>query len=386
MNSIRPRRLLLLLSVLLLIYGFYMGGLQYVISDISADFISGGDKQGTGIGILISIPHVFSLFFPILMGAISDKVGKKKILLSFVTVFTVGCGICAGAPGMLIYLIGVTMVGIGHSVCESVSTAVLADLNPEESARNINISQGFLSAGAVLGPVLVRWLMTATGANWRSLFVVSGTAFAVMFALLIVTKFPAQQSADKQQKKEKKMPVFGSVILLCFMAAMMLYIGIEKGIGNFTESYFTKDFHRKDLGAYAISLYWCGMTIARFILRLKPKKLNRTMRVHFLITAALFAGLSFCSVAYASLLLCFMIGFASAPIWSGLVALATRQFPEHSGAVSGIMSSSGSVGSTLSPLLMGVVSDSFGIRVGFLLMTAFSIGGAVLLLFTSKRK
>ena len=77
----RPRRLLALLSTLLFIYGFYMGGLQYVISDISATFVSDGDKQGTGIGILISVPHMISLFFPILMGSISDKVGKKKILL-----------------------------------------------------------------------------------------------------------------------------------------------------------------------------------------------------------------------------------------------------------------------------------------------------------------
>ncbi len=386
MNRIRPHRLLLLLSTLLLIYGFYMGGLQYVISDISADFVSGGDKQSTGIGILISVPHVISLFFPILMGAISDKVGKKKILLMFITVFAVGCGICAGAPGMLIYLIGVTLVGIGHSVCESVSTAVLADLNPEESARNINISQGFLSAGAVLGPVLTRWIIHVAKANWRMLFLMSGVGFVVMFALLVLTQFPAQQLSERTQKQNRKVPVSGSVVLLCCMAAMMLYIGIEKGIGNFTESYFRKDFNRQDLGAYAISLYWCGMTIARFILRLKPERLSLTMCVHFLITAVLFAGLWLSGFAYVSLVLCFMIGFASAPIWSGLVALATRQHPDHSGAVSGIMSSSGSVGSTLAPLVMGVVSDSFGIRMGFLLMTAFAMGGAALVLFTNKRK
>jgi fucose permease len=170
------------------------------------------------------------------------------------------------------------------------------------------------------------------------------------------------------------------------MAAMMLYISLEKGIGNFTESYFTKDFHRKDFGAYAISLYWGGMTISRFILQLKPEKLNRTLCVHFVITGVLFAGLCVSGSAFVSLALCFAVGFACAPIWSGLVALATQQHPEHSGAVSGIMSSSGSVGSTVAPLLMGVVSDSFGIRTGFFLMAVFAMAGAALVLFTNKRK
>ena len=362
-----------------------MGGLQYVISDISATFVSDGDKQGTGIGILISVPHMISLFFPILMGSISDKVGKKKILLLFVTVFAVGCGICGGAVSMLMYLIGVTLVGVGHSVCESVSTAVLSDMDPENSARNINISQGFLSAGAVLGPILVRLLITASGTDWRQLFFVSGAGFIVMFALLIVTKFPAQQIACSD-KKEGKLPLFSSAVLLCCMAAMMLYVSLEKGIGNFTESYFTKDFARKDLGAYAISLYWGGMTLSRFVLRLKGENLRRTLCVHFVITAVLFAGLCVSEYAYLSLILCFAVGFACAPIWSGLVALATRQHPEHSGAVSGIMSSSGSVGSTVAPLLMGIVSDSWGLRMGFLLMAMFSIFGSLLVLFTNKRK
>lgn len=386
MNRNQSRRLLVILSALLLIYGFYMGGLQYVISDISATFVSDGDKQGTGIGILVSVPHVISLFFPILMGAISDKVGKKKILLSFIVVFTIGCGICGGAPSMLVYLIGVTIVGIGHSVCESVSTAVLADLDPAESAKNINISQAFLSAGAVAGPVLVRWLMKATGTDWRAMFIVSGIGFAAMFVFLLMAQFPAQQEARQEHKQRTKLPILGSVVLICCMVAMMLYISLEKGIGNFAESYFTKDFNRKDFGAYAISLYWGGMTIARFVLQLKSKNLGRTLSIHFLITALLFAGLRFSGNAYVSMAFCFLIGFACAPLWSGLVALATQRHPEHSGAVSGIMSSSGSVGSTVAPLMMGVVSDSVGIRNGFLMMAFLAVTGAALTLFTNKRK
>ena len=56
-----------------------MGGLQFVIADISASF----GMQAMGIGILVSVPHIISLFLPILVGAISDRFGKKKMLLLF---------------------------------------------------------------------------------------------------------------------------------------------------------------------------------------------------------------------------------------------------------------------------------------------------------------
>ena len=378
--------MVLLLSVLLLIYGFYMGGLQYVIADISATFVADANRQGTGIGILVSVPHIFSLFFPVLMGAISDKVGKKKVLLSFIVVFSVGSAITGGAGNMVLYLVGVTMVGIGHSVCESVSTAVLSDLDPAKSAQNINLSQGFLSAGAMAGPVLMQWLINATDATWRYLFFISGACFMAMFVLLTVTAFPASQPAAKERNEGHKIPLFGSVVLLACMASMMLYIGTEKGIGNFTESYFSKELLREDLGALAITMYWGGMTVSRFVLRLKQAKLRRTLMLHFAIVATLFVVLRISSFAYLSLAVCFFIGFAAAPLWSGLVAYAAQQHPEHSGAVAGMMSSSGSVGSTIAPFVMGVVSDSFGYGNGFLLMSVFAWCATLLLLFAKKRK
>ena len=161
MKLSQPKKMLVLLSALLFFYGFYLGGIQLVIADISAFF----NMQITGIGILVAVPHLSSLLLPPLMGSLADKIGKKWILVIFAGAFCVG-NLLAGTSGQIgVYILGALMIGAGTSVCESVSSAVLSDCNPEESARYINISQCLLSAGAVLSPVLLQKLLLAQGTD-----------------------------------------------------------------------------------------------------------------------------------------------------------------------------------------------------------------------------
>ena len=382
-------RLIAAMSALLFVYGFYMGGLQLVIADISAAFgMKDAGMQATGIGLLVSVPHIVALFLPILVGAISDRFGKKKMLLLFSAIFAAGCAIAGSSGSMAVYLVGATFVGTAHSVCESVATAVVSDADPKNAARNINISQGVLSAGAVLGPIIFRWLIKTASLNWRYLFAISGGGFLVMIAVMAVMKFPTLQSQPHEGEKKEKgsLQILKSAVLLCALVAMTLYIGLEKGVGNFAESLFSEDLAREDLGAYAISLYWIGMTVSRFAINPKMEKLSRSLMLHFAACAVLFVALCLSKSAYLSLGICFAVGFAFGPIWPSLVAMGTQEMPEHSGAVAGMMGSFGAAGSLLTPVLMGAISDSFGLRIGFLLMAVFSVAGLVLMIIAKKRK
>lgn len=375
------------MSALLFVYGFYMGGLQFVIADISAAFgMKDAGMQAMGIGILVSIPHIISLFLPALVGAISDRIGKKQMLLLFSGVFAVGCLIAGVSGSMLIYLIGATFVGAAHSVCESVATAVVSDANPQNAARNINISQGALSAGAVLGPIVIRWLIRTFHLNWRYLFAISGVGFVVMMAVMLLLRFPVVERVTNAKETGKKQGLLRSPVLLCALLAMTLYVSLEKGVGNFTESLFSDELHREDLGAFALSLFWIGMTVSRFVIRPKMNKLPRLLMIHFLTCVMLFVLLAKSQSAYLSMGICFAVGFMYGPMWPSIVAMGTGEAADHSGAVAGMMSSFGSAGSMAAPILMGAVSSHWGLRSGFLLMAVFSLIGQILMLIAKKRK
>ena len=59
-----------------------------------------------------------------------------------------GCFLAGLSKNLGVYVIGAVCVGAGYSVCESVSSAVLSELDAEKGARYINLSQALLSLGA----------------------------------------------------------------------------------------------------------------------------------------------------------------------------------------------------------------------------------------------
>ena len=103
-----------------------------------------------------------------------------------------GCSTELGA-----YIAGALLIGAGYSVCETLSSAVLGDLDREKGMQYINLAQGFLSVGAVISPILLRLCDQRLGTNWRLVFLICGAAVALLAVLLANTPFPpAARNSD----------------------------------------------------------------------------------------------------------------------------------------------------------------------------------------------
>lgn len=381
MITVKPRRLLALISFLLFFYGFYLGGLQLVIREISQHF----GMEITGIGILVAVPHITSLLLPPLMGSAADRFEKKPVLLCFAGVFLLGCLLCGFAGSIALYVAGALLIGGGCSVCESVGSAVLSDLSEENANRYINISQCLLSAGAVISPVILELLLPYLSWGWRTVFFLCAGAYLLVLALLAKAVFPAPRL--RPQAQTGKAPKFlTSPVLLCAMISMALYVSLENGIGYFVESFFETALQKGALGAYAISLYWIGMTLSRLVSGLWKRRNSTVLRLHFGASALLFVLLYLCPRADLSMVLCFLVGFAFGPIWGTLAAMGASAFPEHSAKATGLISAFGSIGSTAAPVLMGLVADHSSIRAGFALLAGFAFTGLLCCVFIKSKK
>ena len=153
-TKLHPKWVLALLCTVLFFYGFYLGGVQLVISEVSREY----GQNAAGMGGLVAAQHVAAVVLPVVLGALADRIGKKPVLCIFAAVFAVGCFLAGLSKNLGVYVIGAVCVGAGYSVCESVSSAVLSELDAEKGARYINLSQALLSLGAVISPFLVQWL------------------------------------------------------------------------------------------------------------------------------------------------------------------------------------------------------------------------------------
>ncbi len=105
-------------------------------------------------GWLLFTYAVFEFLFAPIMGGLSDKFGRKPILVGSLFGFFLDYLLLAFAPNILWLFIGRTIAGmLGASY--SVGTAYIADIsNSENKARNFGLIGAAFGLGFIIGPVI----------------------------------------------------------------------------------------------------------------------------------------------------------------------------------------------------------------------------------------
>ena len=369
-RKFHPRWVLTVLCTVLFFYGFYLGGVQLVISEVSRTY----GQNAAGMGGLIAAQHIAAVVLLVALGVLADRIGKKPVLFIFAAIFALGCFLAGLSQSLGVYVIGAVCVGAGYSVCESVSSAVLSELDDEKGARYINLSQAMLSLGAVISPFLVQRMQKSRHASWRLPFLICAAAYTLLALLLLMTAFPKRQSIAHERPRTRT-NFFASRAFRLLFFSILLYVGLENGISYFAESLFSVRLSAGDLAAAAISAYWIGMTVSRMLFSAVLRNPKKTLIGCFLASAAFLLALAVSKNPTVSLVCCFAAGFSYGPIWSTLVAQATGLFPEASAGAAGVMSAGCGIGGMIFPVLMGTVCDIFSISMSFFFLAFLALGG-----------
>ena len=155
-----------------------------------------------------------------------------------------------------------------------------------------------------------------------------------------------------------------------YFFGIFCYVGTEQGINTWT-SQFLLIYHNLDPqieGARVISNFWGNMTIGTILGLILIKFFeSRSLLIVFsllsifLLTIGLFGRTSFSTISIASL------GLSISSMWSIIIALALNSFNKNHGALSGIMMT-GIAGGAIFPLIIGIISDIFDLRIGLSLL------------------
>ena len=171
---------------LAMVYLFRMLGLFLIMPVISvaADGLDGADAALIGAAIGIYGFTQASLQIP--MGMLSDKLGRKRVILFGLLLFALGSIICAHADSIATLIIGRAVQGAG--AIASTLMALLSDVTKEQNRTKAMAMVG-ISIGAsfmlslILGPILFQWVGLA------GLFYLS-FAFSIVGMGLIVWAVP----------------------------------------------------------------------------------------------------------------------------------------------------------------------------------------------------
>jgi DHA1 family bicyclomycin/chloramphenicol resistance-like MFS transporter len=125
----------------------------------------------------------FALMIP-WHGAISDAIGRRRMILAGNVLFTIGSLMCAAAPTLSLLYAGRALQGVSAGVGVVIGRAMVRDVFDGTHAQKIMALVAMIFALApALAPICGGWLLLWTG--WRSIFIF----LAILSASLVVVSW-----------------------------------------------------------------------------------------------------------------------------------------------------------------------------------------------------
>jgi EmrB/QacA subfamily drug resistance transporter len=164
-----------------------------------------------------------------LAGSTADRIGRKRVFMAGLVVFTIGSVLCSLAPN-LEALIAFRMVqAVGGSMLNPVAMSIITNTftDPRERARAIGVWGAVVGISMAAGPLVGGLLVESVG--WRSIFWINlpvGLA-----ALLLTLRFVPESRAAKARRPD---PV-GQVLVIVLFGSLT-YAIIEAPTTAFTST------------------------------------------------------------------------------------------------------------------------------------------------------
>lgn len=360
-------------------------GIYLAIYQNSMNYITEGiANKSLVMGVLVALHFIGIMVGPITSGEIGDRIGKKKVLVVAFVVILIGISIVFLVGTITVIAIGIFLIGCGFGAIESLGSSILADSNPTDTNKAINISQIFFSVGAVLGPLVSLKIIEITE-NWKMSYLVAFLFFSIMLVIVSKTDFESLmkfKSTASQSKGEltgkltckskgepKEKGLYSAKLikdkyfqLLCI--SIFLYVGIEGASSFWITTYFRDVLSVERLGSYVLSSFWGSMILGRYI----GSKLGNKTRIGFNISliisiTSITIGLLI-KTPISGIISFTLLGFGFSIIWPVLMSMAADRYPENTGTAMGMMMTCSAVGGIAIPFIMGVLGDTFSITAG----------------------
>src|SRR3954453_17172845 len=149
-------------------------------------------------------------------GWLSHKVGRKRLLLISVALFTAASVLCATATSLTEMVLFRALQGVGGAFIVPLAQATLFDINPrDKQGQAMALFGGGVMIGPILGPVLGGWL--TDNYNWRWVFLVN-LPVGIVCAVLMLRFMP------KTETHKRKFDMFGFALLAIALGALQLFL------------------------------------------------------------------------------------------------------------------------------------------------------------------
>jgi len=161
------------------------------------------------------------------VGRLGDLVGRKRLLLAGIALFTTASALCGAATTLWLLITARATQGLGAAVIMALSMAFVGDLVPKNKVGSAMGLLGTMSAvGTALGPTLGGLLIAGLG--WQALFYIN-VPLGIVVWVLVRRELPSDRPRSTIDRKG--FDHLGTLLLALTLAAFAL--AITSGRGSF---------------------------------------------------------------------------------------------------------------------------------------------------------
>ena len=223
---------------------FFMDVSSEMIYPLLPAFLSSLGAGGVAIGFVAGLSETTASFFRVISGYLSDRFKRRKsaIILGY-GLSTLARPILALSAGWT-HVLGFRLIDrAGKGVRTPPRDALIAEASSvERYGRSFGIQRAMDTAGAVLGPALATWILTA-GMGYRSVFWISFIPAAIAVAIIqIFVRERGRDAGPVADRPSAGAPVAGGADgVPARGAASASTRGVKSATGPAFESLFTRE-------------------------------------------------------------------------------------------------------------------------------------------------
>jgi len=182
-------------------------GLVFPILPALLRELTGSGEVAAVYGVLLSLYALMQFLFAPVLGLLSDRYGRRPVMLLSLAGAAVDYVVLALAPSLWLVLVGRAVAGITAANL-AVATAYLADISPEDiRARRFGYLHACFGIGFILGPVLGGVL----GDVWVRYPFVAAAALNALNFLLALLVLPESRPGVRQPLRLAALNPFASL-------------------------------------------------------------------------------------------------------------------------------------------------------------------------------
>ncbi|HWB22231.1 MAG TPA: multidrug effflux MFS transporter [Gaiellaceae bacterium] len=350
----------------------YLPGLPQLSDDLSTSAsLAGATLTAVMIGLALG---------QLVMGPVSDSLGRLRPLLAGVATFAVASLLCAVAPNIWVLLVFRLVQGFAGGTGIVICRAIVRDLHEGVAAvRYFGMLMLVQSVAPIIAPVIGAQILYVT--SWRGIFVAMSVIGAVLLTAIVVRLPETLPAADRHgdglgstlvtfRRLLSQRSFDGYLLAMAFpFASMFAYIAgssfVLQNIYGLSPQEFALVFAANAVGIGAL-----GHLSARLVARIGP---NRLLAAGLVMSAVGGLLMLFCALA-SSGLVPVLVAFFIAVSAIGLVmpnatAQALAGDPRTAGSASGLLGLSQFVlGAAVAPLV-GLAGSSSAVPLGIAMAT-----------------